>query len=242
MDEQTRGHIVVFVQNARIISLTILDFAVFFEFTAIPLFYETMCASTSTPRSATVVRETTETKVYVSLRLDEDPTYSNNTGIGFLDHMLDLFAKHGRFGLDISCEGDLHVDDHHTVEDVGISLGQAFSEALGDKSYINRYGHVYVPMDDSLARAVVDLSGRFYTVFDAQIKRERIGNLSLDLVQHFWYSFAEHTKCNLHITVLYGDNAHHQVEAVFKAVALALRNAVQRGTSNSSLPSTKGLL
>lgn len=192
------------------------------------------------PRQAEIRRETRETKVFVSLRLDDDASYENRTGVGFLDHMLDLFAKHGGFGLTVRCEGDLHVDEHHTVEDVGITLGQAFAQALGDKAYVNRYGHAYVPMDDSLARAVVDLSGRFYLHFDAAFTRERVGDLSTELVSHFWYSFAEQLRCNLHVSVLYGTNTHHQIEAIFKAVARALRLAVHRETTNSAVPSTKG--
>jgi len=198
--------------------------------------------ATAPPRRADVARETRETKVAVSLRLDEAGAYANHTGVGFLDHMLDLFAKHGGFGLDVRCDGDLHVDDHHTVEDVGITLGQAFARALGDKAYVHRYGHAYVPMDEALARAVVDLSGRFYLHFDAAFARERVGDLSTEMVRHFWYAFAEHLRCNLHISVLYGENTHHQVEAVFKAVARALRMAAARDAAHGAMPSTKGSL
>ncbi len=195
------------------------------------------------PRSAEVHRETRETNVTVALRLDEaDAAYDNHTGVGFLDHMLDLFAKHGGFGLTVRCEGDLHVDEHHTVEDVGITLGRAFAEALGDKAYVHRYGHAYVPMDETLARAVVDLSGRFYLHFDASFARAAVGDLSTEMVRHFWYSFAEQLRCNLHLAVLYGDNTHHQVEALFKSAARALRMAVRRDASASAVPSTKGTL
>jgi imidazoleglycerol-phosphate dehydratase len=194
------------------------------------------------PRSADVSRETKETSVRIVLRLDEDPSYQNETGVGFLDHMLDLFAKHGGFGLETTCRGDLHVDEHHTVEDVGITLGQAFARAIGDKAYIGRYGHAYVPMDESLARVVVDLSGRFYLHFDAVFARDLVGDLPAELVHHFWYSFAEHLRCNLHVSVLYGDNAHHQIEAIFKAAARALRAAVHRDTTFSRVASTKGTL
>lgn len=194
------------------------------------------------PRSADVRRETTETKVRVELQLDAPDGFAGGTGIGFLDHMLDLFAKHGGFGLRVMCEGDLEVDEHHTIEDVGIALGTAFGRALGDKSFIRRFGHVYVPMDGILARAVVDLSGRFYLVFDADLARERVGDFPVEMTEHFWYSFAEHARCNLHIGVLYGTNAHHQIEAIFKAVARALREAVRRDLSNARMPSTKGTI
>ncbi|MEM9996782.1 MAG: imidazoleglycerol-phosphate dehydratase HisB [Bacteroidota bacterium] len=200
------------------------------------------------PRTARVTRTTAETSVEVTLALDAPvsgggaPAYDNTTGVGFLDHMLDLFARHGRFGLTVRCEGDLHVDDHHTVEDVGIALGQAFAQALGDKAYVARYGHAYVPMDEALARAVVDLSGRFYLVFDAAFDRERVGDLSTEMVRHFWYSFAEQVRCNLHLAVLYGANDHHRIEALFKAAARALRTAVARDPDGDRLPSTKEAL
>lgn len=194
------------------------------------------------PRAAEVYRETQETRVRVRLALDESGSYENQTGVGFLDHMLDLFAKHGGFGLQVSCEGDLHVDEHHTVEDVGITLGQAFAKALGDKAHILRYGHAYVPMDESLARVVVDLSGRFYLHFGADFARSTVGDLSTELVRHFWYSFAEQLRCNLHLEVLYGENTHHKIEALFKAAAKALRMAVTRDPSHDRVPSTKGTL
>ena len=193
-------------------------------------------------RNATVARKTKETDVTVRLNLDGDGRYDNHTGVGFLDHMLDLFAKHGGFDLAVSCEGDLHIDDHHTVEDIGITLGQALAEALGDKAHIARYGHAYVPMDETLARAVIDLSGRFYLHLDAAFARPSVGDLSTEVVRHFWYSFAEHAACNLHVGVLYGDNTHHKVEAIFKAVARALRMAVRRDTAHAQMPSTKGSL
>lgn len=194
------------------------------------------------PRRAQRQRTTNETDVSVELDLDGSGTYDNATGVGFLDHMLDLFAKHGGFDLVVRCDGDLNVDDHHTVEDVGITLGKAFAEALGDKAHIARYGHAYVPMDESLARAVVDLSGRFYLHFDAAFTRATVGDLSVEMVEHFWYSFAEHVHCNLHVSVLYGQNTHHQVEAVFKAAARALRMAVRRDAVHTRMPSTKGQL
>jgi imidazoleglycerol-phosphate dehydratase len=195
------------------------------------------------PRSARVERQTAETSVRLALDLDaDDPTYRNATGVGFLDHMLDLFARHGRFGLTVECEGDLHVDDHHTVEDVGICLGRAFAEALGDKAYITRYGEATVPMDEALARAVVDLSGRSYLVCEARFDRERVGDLSTELVEHFWWSVAEHARLTLHLDVLRGRNDHHRIEALFKAAARALRQAVARDASGDRLPSTKEAL
>ncbi|WP_022834754.1 imidazoleglycerol-phosphate dehydratase HisB [Salisaeta longa] len=194
------------------------------------------------PRTASVERGTTETNLRIELTLDGDGSYANDTGIGFFDHMLDLFAKHGGFDVAVRCTGDLYVDDHHTVEDVGIALGQAVRQALGDKAHIARYGHAYVPMDETLARAVVDLSGRFYLHFDAAFERPTVGDLSTEMVEHFWYSFAEHVRCNLHLTVLHGRNAHHKIEALFKAAARALRAAVRREARNARMPSTKGQL
>lgn len=194
------------------------------------------------PRSATVVRRTDETNVRVELDLDGSDLRENDTGVGFLDHMLDLFAKHGSFGLRVSCEGDLDVDEHHSVEDVGITLGKAFREALDDKRFIHRYGHSYVPMDESLARVVVDFSGRFYLCFEADFARELVGDLPVEMVEHFWYSFAEHAGCNMHVDVLRGTNTHHQIEAIFKAAARAIRAAVLRDPANARVPSTKGVL
>ncbi len=195
-----------------------------------------------TARAATVARETSETKVHVALTLDGQGRSRNATGIGFLDHMLDLFARHGRFDLEARCAGDLHVDDHHTAEDVGIALGKAFREALADKAYIRRYGAACVPMDEALVRTAVDLSGRFYLVFNVGFTREKVGDLSTEMVRHFWYSFAEQAGCNLHIDLLHGENAHHVVEAIFKSAARALREAVARDFGGDPLPSTKGSL
>lgn len=201
-----------------------------------------MSKSALAPRSAVINRETRETNIQVTLNLDGSGIYQNNTGIGFLDHMLDLFSRHGEFDLNVKCEGDLHIDDHHTTEDIGIVLGMALAEALGEKSYINRYGSAYVPMDEALARAVIDLSGRFYLQYDAAFNREKVGDLSTEMIKHFWYSFAEQARMNLHIDLLRGENAHHGIEAIFKAVARALREAVARDTSNARVPSTKGRL
>lgn len=194
------------------------------------------------PRRARIERSTSETSITCELHLDESRESSIHTGVGFLDHMLTLFARHGGFGLDLHAEGDLHVDDHHTVEDVGIVLGKALRDALGDKTHIARYGHAYVPMDEALCRAVVDLSGRSYLQFDAVFLRERVGDLSTEMVRHFWYSFAEQAACNLHLSLLAGENDHHRVEAIFKAAARALRMAVGRDEANDEIPSTKGTL
>ena len=195
------------------------------------------------PRSAQIERATAETQIRLSLDLDaESPTYSNATGVGFLDHMLDLFARHGRFGLTVEAVGDLHVDDHHTVEDVGICLGQAIAQAVGDKAYVGRYGAAYVPMDEALARAVVDLSGRSFLVFQGEFRRDTVGDLSTELVEHFWWSVAEHARMTLHIDVLRGTNDHHRIEAVFKAAARAIRQAVDRDPTGDKLPSTKEAL
>ena len=195
------------------------------------------------PRSAQVDRQTAETTVRVSLELDApEPQYRNATGVGFLDHMLDLFARHGRFGLTVEAQGDLHVDDHHTVEDVGICLGRALAQAVGDKAYVTRYGEATVPMDEALARAVVDLSGRSFLVFDARFDRDTVGDLSTELVEHFWWSVAEHARMTLHLDVLRGRNDHHRIEAIFKAAARAIRQAVDRNPSGDRLPSTKEAL
>lgn len=193
-------------------------------------------------RKADVSRNTRETEIVVRVNLDGNGHYENHTGIGFLDHMLDLFARHGRFDLETRCKGDLHVDEHHTIEDVGIALGQAFRQALGDKKFIGRYGHAYVPMDDCLARCVVDLSGRFFLHFDACFKREFAGQFPTEMVHHFWYAFAEHLQCNLHLEILHGENTHHQIEALFKSAGRALRVAVDRDEAFGEVASTKGSL
>ena len=193
-------------------------------------------------RTATVERATTETTVSVELSLDGTGEYDVETGIGFYDHMLDLFAKHGALDLRVRCDGDLHVDDHHSVEDVAITLGQAVRRALGDKAHVARYGHAYVPMDEALARAVIDLSGRSFARFDAAFGRPTVGDLSTELVPHIWRSFADHAACTLHQTVLHGQNDHHKIEALFKATARALRAAVRRRAEHAEVASTKGTL
>ena len=194
------------------------------------------------PRTATFSRKTKETDITVTLNLDGTGTSAISTGIGFLDHMLDLFARHGLFDLTVECKGDLHIDDHHTVEDLAICLGQAFAQALGDKRGIVRYGAAYVPMDETLARAVCDLSGRYFLVHRVENTRDKIGTLSVELVKHFWHSFAEHCKCNLHVEVFYGTNQHHIVEAQFKAVTRALAQAVRVDERITGVMSTKGTI
>jgi imidazoleglycerol-phosphate dehydratase len=187
-------------------------------------------------------RKTKETDVQISLDLDGSGTSKIATGISFLDHMLSLFAKHGLFDLEIECKGDLEIDDHHSVEDTAIVLGQAFKEALGDKAGISRYGAALVPMDEALCRSVVDLSGRFYLVYEAETKRQMIGNFSVELAEHFWRSFAESLRCNLHIDCLRGRNTHHILEGTFKATARALRQAVEIDPRIRGVQSTKGTL
>jgi imidazoleglycerol-phosphate dehydratase len=201
-----------------------------------------MTRKSDSRRRVNVRRQTKETDIEVRLSLEGKGSAKINTDIPFLDHMLELFARHGLFDLEISCRGDLHIDDHHSVEDIAISLGQAFSQALGDKAGIGRYGAAIVPMDETLARAVVDLSGRFYLVYEVKTRRQRIGNFSVELAEHFWRSFAEALRCNLHIDLLRGRNTHHILEASFKAVARALREAVAQDPRIQGVLSTKGIL
>jgi imidazoleglycerol-phosphate dehydratase len=193
-------------------------------------------------RAAEVRRTTKETDVRVSLALDGSGEAKVSTGVAFLDHMLELFARHGLFNLEVECRGDLHIDDHHSVEDIAITLGQTAAQALGDKAGIARYGSALVPMDEALCRAVIDLSGRFYLVYEVETRRQRIGDFSVELAEHFWRSFAEGARCNLHIDCLRGRNTHHILEGTFKAVARALRQAVERDLRVSGVPSTKGVL
>src|SRR5213596_2105532 len=193
-------------------------------------------------RAAEIHRKTKETDIRVSLVLDGGGTARISTGVPFLDHMLELFAKHGLFDLEVTCKGDLHIDDHHSVEDIAICLGEAFHSALGDKAGISRYGESVVPMDEALCRSVIDLSGRFYLVYEVKTRRQRIGNFSVELAEHFWRSFAETAKFNLHIDCLRGRNSHHILEGTFKATARALKQAVARDPRVTSVPSTKGVL
>jgi len=193
-------------------------------------------------RKAEIKRKTRETDVQLTLNLDGDGNSRIDTGVPFLDHMLELFSRHGLFDLELTCRGDLKIDDHHSVEDSAICLGQAFASALGDKQGIARYGNAYVPMDETLGRAVVDLSGRAYLVYRVNNTREKVGTFSVELAEHFWHSFTEHCKCNLHIEIFYGRNQHHIIEAVFKAAARALSQAARIDPRIQGVMSTKGII
>jgi imidazoleglycerol-phosphate dehydratase len=193
-------------------------------------------------RQAEIKRATKETDIRVAIDIDGEGKSAISTGIPFLDHMLELFARHGLFDLEVTCKGDLQIDDHHSVEDTAICLGRAFAEALGDKKGVTRYGAAYTPMDETLARAVVDLSGRSYLIYKVRNTRDRIGTFSVELAEHFWRSFAEHCKCNLHIEVFYGRNQHHIIEAVFKSAARALSQATRIDGRIQGVMSTKGIL
>lgn len=193
-------------------------------------------------RQASITRKTKETDIQLVLNLDGHGASRINTSVPFLDHMLDLFARHGLFDLEVTCQGDVQIDDHHSVEDIAICLGQAFAQTLGNKQGIVRYGAAYVPMDETLARAVVDLSGRSYFVYRVENTRERVGTFAVELAEHFWHSFAEHCKCNLHVEVFYGRNQHHIIEAVFKSAARALAQAVRVDERITGVMSTKGTL
>ena len=195
-----------------------------------------------TSRAAQIERNTLETRITVALDLDGLGTSTLKTGIGFFDHMLDQIARHGLFDLRVEASGDLHIDDHHTVEDVGIALGQAFLNALGDKRGIRRYGHAYVPLDEALSRVVVDCSGRPGMVYQVDFLRARIGEFDVDLIREFFQAFANHALVTLHVDCLRGRNAHHVAETVFKAFGRALRAAVERDPRTSDIPSTKGML
>jgi imidazoleglycerol-phosphate dehydratase len=194
-------------------------------------------------RTATVTRNTLETRITVSLNLDGTGVSKLASGVPFLDHMLDQIARHGLIDLDIACEGDLHIDDHHTVEDVGITFGQAFARAVGDKKGIRRYGHAYVPLDEALSRVVIDLSGRPGIEYHVDYTRARIGNFDVDLFLEFFRGFINHAAVTLHIDNLRGINAHHQAETIFKAFGRALRMACEfDDRSLGQMPSTKGSL
>ncbi|MCL4511499.1 MAG: imidazoleglycerol-phosphate dehydratase HisB [Bacteroidetes bacterium] len=193
-------------------------------------------------RKASLNRETKETQISCSLNLDGAGKYKVSTGIKFLDHMLELFSKHSLIDLSLKANGDIDVDDHHTVEDVAIVIGKCVDKALGEKSGINRYGTAYVPMDESLARCVVDLSGRSYCVFNAEFSRAKVSDLSAEMVEHFFKSITENLKANIHVELLYGKNNHHRAEAIFKAFALALREAVSLNPRIVGVQSTKGKL
>ena len=196
-----------------------------------------------TDRTAEVTRNTGETQIRVALNLDGTGVQSLNTGVPFLDHMLDQIARHGLIDLQIEAKGDLHIDAHHTVEDVGITLGQAVAKAIGDKKGIRRYGHAYVPLDEALSRVVLDFSGRPGLEFHVPFKRSMIGGFDVDLTHEFFQGFVNHALVSLHIDNLRGENAHHQCETVFKAFGRALRMAAELDArSAGTIPSTKGSL
>ena len=195
------------------------------------------------PRQAEVSRRTLETQITVRVNLDGSGQSSLHSGIGFLDHMLEQIARHGLIDLHVACQGDLHIDGHHTVEDIGITLGQAVARAVGDKKGIRRYGHAYVPLDEALSRVVVDFSGRPGLHMDVQFTRATLGQLDTQLVFEFFQGFVNHAGATLHIDNLKGVNAHHQCETIFKAFARALRAALEHDArAAGSIPSTKGAL
>lgn len=197
----------------------------------------------STPRTAEVTRNTNETQIRVAINIDGTGLQKLNTGVPFLDHMLDQIARHGLIDLDIEAKGDLHIDAHHTVEDVGITLGQAFAKAIGDKKGIRRYGHAYVPLDEALSRVVIDFSGRPGLEFHVPFKRSMIGTFDVDLTHEFFQGFVNHALVSLHVDNLRGENAHHQCETVFKAFGRALRMAAELDArAAGTIPSTKGSL
>jgi len=194
------------------------------------------------PRQASVERKTRETDIRLRLGLDGEGRSRIDTGIGFFDHMLTAFATHGRFDMDVRCRGDLHVDAHHSVEDVGIALGQALREALGEKKGIVRFGHAYVPLDEALSRCVVDLSGRPYLHYDVTFKARQIGAMPTELFEDFFWALADHGRLNIHLEAIRGRNAHHIAETLFKSSARALSMAVARDPRVKGIPSTKGSL
>ena len=194
-------------------------------------------------RTAKIQRKTAETDIFLSLDLDGSGRAEIQTGVGFLDHMLTLFAKHGRFDLTVACDGDTWVDDHHSVEDIGIALGQAFSQALGDKKGICRYGHMILPMDESLILTALDLSGRSCLRYTADIPTEKVGTFDTELVEEFLQAFVRKSEMNLHIRQLDGTNSHHIIEGMFKGLGRALRQAVAIDeAARDEIPSTKGVL
>lgn len=193
-------------------------------------------------RTAKINRQTGETNITVELNLDEQTGIEIDTGVGFFNHMLTLFAKHGRFGLKVKAVGDLDVDVHHTVEDTGIVLGQCFKQALGKKEQIERYGNAFVPMDETLAQVTVDLSGRSYLVFNAELDNPRLGIYETEVTEDFFQALAFNAEMNLHANVLYGRNTHHKIEALFKATARAMRKAVTINPAIKGVNSTKGVI
>jgi imidazoleglycerol-phosphate dehydratase len=194
-------------------------------------------------RTAEIARKTNETDIRLKLDLDGGGKPLIDTGVGFLNHMLTLFASHGRFSLAVTCKGDVDVDDHHSVEDVGIALGQAFSKALGEKRGIRRYGSCILPMDEALILAAVDFSGRTHLTFDAELPAQKVGSFDTELVREFWLAFVRNADCSLHLREIAGDNTHHIIEGMFKAAARAIRTATELDPAlKGELPSTKGVL
>ena len=193
-------------------------------------------------RTASIERNTFETKIKLSINLDAQEPVEIDTGVGFFNHMLTLFARHSRLSLVVKVDGDLHVDSHHTVEDVGIVLGQAIKEALGDKAGINRYGTSFVPMDETLGMASLDLSGRSYLVFDASFDNPKLGTFDTELVEEFFQALAFNLQMNLHLKILHGKNSHHKAESLFKATGRALREAITINPDIKGVNSTKGML
>ena len=194
-------------------------------------------------RQAEIIRRTGETDVRIELELDGNGTCEIHTGVGFLDHMLELFARHGRFNLLVNCKGDTRVDDHHSVEDIGIALGQAFDQALGDRKGIVRYGQMILPMDESLILTAADLSGRGLLVYDLRIPTEKVGTFDTELTEEFFRALAHNARCTLHIRQLAGSNSHHIIEGAFKSTARSLRAAVRVDPECAGeIPSTKGVL
>ncbi len=194
-------------------------------------------------RQSEISRKTGETDVQVRLDLDGTGEYAIDTGVGFLDHMLELFARHGRFNLQVACKGDTRVDDHHSTEDIGIALGQAFDRALGDRKGITRYGSMLLPMDESLIESAVDISGRGMLVYGLDIPTEKVGTFDTELAEDFFQAFAQNARCTLHIRQLAGRNSHHIIEGAFKSVARSLRKAVKIDPDTAGeIPSTKGVL
>jgi len=197
---------------------------------------------TSAQRTATVSRNTKETQISLTLNLDGTGKSEIATGLGFFDHMLTLFAAHSLIDLTLHCNGDLHVDGHHTVEDVGIALGQAFAEALGDKVGLRRYGHFTLPMDETLATVAIDFSGRTCLVYRVEFPSAQVGQFDTELVQAFWQGFAHAARCTLHLQLHYGTNGHHIAESLFKAAARSMRMAIEIEPRQQDVPSTKGIL
>ena len=202
-----------------------------------------MTNATQSKRSASVTRNTTETRISVSLDLDGTGKYSVSTGIGFLDHMLEQLSRHSLIDLTVKAEGDLHIDFHHTTEDTGIAIGEAFNKALGDRKGINRYGHIYIPMDETLTRVALDLSNRPYLIWKVDFTRDKLGEMDTELFKEWFQAFAQAAGCTLHLETLYGTNNHHIVETCFKGLARALKVAIAHDPRQAdAVPSTKGVL